>query len=413
MLTYIIVGVCICFTLALSARDIFRSRNLHGATSEEWLRHQYDYELSFTLLFKKLRLGFLGSLGSLLVFLALIPFMLGLLASVADGTLFLPGDAIGFFEDYRTLALIVVGAASIYIFRKVMDMVPETLHSIPNDTTDDLSKAQHHAHKIECCLKRVASVLFQTNGGRGRWGRALDVGLTILLASIVAISWASSVNNPPEIVDWKNPDYLWGNMFGIIYYSFIFFYILRICLGYLIRLVWCLWYLGKKLDEGNLLRIEPLNPDGAGGLGEFGKLGWRIDLVPLPPLMMAVYWYIFFPITAVFISGLIITILLVPVFFFGSLWGLHKAMAKAKSKALNDLSQQYNRNASIIKRLLNSEESVTIEKGLAAQEVLERVILLYERTSRMPVWPFDHTTLTRVFGYFLLPIIAILLQNVL
>ncbi len=418
MATYIILGVCMCFILALSARDIFHSRKLHGTTSEERLGHQWDYELGFPLLFKRLPGIHLfgkprfGSSGSRLVLAVLILFVLGLLASVADGTLFIPGDDIGFFEDSASLSVIVAIAATFYLFRRVMDMVPEALRSILRDTSDDLSQVQVDSD-IEGCLQEVASVLFQTEEGRGRWGRALDVGLTIGFASFAVLIYASGVFNPAEIVNWKGSDHFWGNMFGIIQLGLVFVYVVPRGLGYLVRLIWSLWYLGKKLGGANLLRIQPLNPDGAGGLGKFGNLAWRIDLVLLPILVVAVAWYMVWDITPTYVTSLIMAILLIPFFFFGPLWSLHEAMKKAKNKELRLLSQKFDPNASIVKRWLNNEEGVKREDGLEATEVLERIILLHERTSRMPVWPFDHTTLTKVSVYILIPIIAMVLQNAL
>lgn len=415
MSTYIIIGVCLFFILAVAARDIFYSRKLHGTTSEEWLGHQYDYEKGFPLLFKRLpeirlfgRLR-LGSLGSLLVFIVLIPYVLGLLASFADGALFLPGDEMSFFEDYTILPMLVAIAVTFYFFRKVMDMVPETFRFILNDTS------AQRALRIEICLERVAAALFQTKKGGVKWGRALDVGLTILFASLIAFVWASIVNNPSEPGGWGSPKHFWGNMFGIIEFSLAFVYVVPRGLGYLIRLVWCMRYFAKKLEEEGLLRIEPLNPDDAGGFGIFGKLAWRIDLVVLPTLIMAVFYYMtgYGYINTAYISGLIITILLIPIFFFGPLWGLHRVMVKTKSEELRILSQQYNLNVSIVRRWLKGEEGIKRIDGLAAKEVLDSVILMHEQTSRMPVWPFDATTLTRVLGYFLLPIVAIVLQAVL
>ena len=174
-----------------------------------------------------------------------------------------------------------------------------------------------------------------------------------------------------------------------------------------------MWYFGKKLYNERLLRIEPLNPDGALGFGEFGKLAWRIDLVLLPTMGMAVFYYMAGDIPVVYIIGLIILLLLIPIFFFGPLWGLHRVMLKTKSQELRILSQQYNLNVSIVRQWLKGEEGIKRIDGLAAKEVLKSVILLHEQTSRMPVWPFDTTTLTKVLGYFLLPIVAIVLQAVL
>ncbi len=137
MATYIIVGVCVCFLVAVSLREIFRIRTLTGETPKEWLEHQYDYDIGFSLLFKKApnnhihkRKWLIGTLGKLLLFFILAPCLLGLLASTIDGTLTLPDDDVGFFEDYLFFFLLVTIASTFYLMKRAMDLVPETFNSV-------------------------------------------------------------------------------------------------------------------------------------------------------------------------------------------------------------------------------------------------------------------------------------------
>ncbi len=174
-----------------------------------------------------------------------------------------------------------------------------------------------------------------------------------------------------------------------------------------------MWYLGHELGESKLLRIEPLNPDGAGGLSKLGNLAGRIDLALLPSVIFLVYWYVVWDMNPGYIGAIIIAIILTPVFFFFPLWGLHKAMDKAKRAELELLSEQFNKHALTMKQGINIKKHVETPEALRAQEVLERVILLHQRASRMPVWPFDHITLTRVFLYVVLPVATIVIKNIL
>lgn len=417
MPTYITIGVCISIIVVLTARDMLHKRELRGTSFKKRLGHPFEYDWGLIFLHKWLpalplyKKRQLGSIGALLISLVLVPNVLGLLASFADDSLFLPGDAAGFLEDPIFFPYTIVIATTFYLFRKTMDIVPATLDSIPRGTPDNPSRAQLPS-AIRHQLGFVASVLLQAGEQRGRWGRVPDVVLTVLLIGMVTISYASGVyGEQTEALNWRSPAFFWGNMYGIVFFFFMMGYLLRTALAFVIRLIWCMWYIGKKLGDRDGLRIEPLSPDGAGGLGQFGKLAWRIDLLLLPTMSLAVYWYWTWDLTPTYITGFVVLILLVPLFFLLPLWGLHGAMKKAKAQELQLLSQRFDLNASVMRQWLRGKWDVDRQQGLEATAVVERVLLLHQRASHMPVWPFDLTVLARVVGYVLIPLLLILIQR--
>ena len=165
MSTYIMVGVALCFTLALSARNIFRVRKLHGEEPEEWFGNWCSYDPVFSLFFKWLPATRLfperwqsfpkwrfGSVGSVLLLFVLVPYLLGLLASAVDGTLLPPLDVegngyTGFLDDLLFLSIIVGSAATVYIFRSIMNIVPETFLSLFNNIPEERSEGGGQRHR--------------------------------------------------------------------------------------------------------------------------------------------------------------------------------------------------------------------------------------------------------------------------
>jgi len=170
--------------------------------------------------------------------------------------------------------------------------------------------------------------------------------------------------------------------------------------------------IGNTLSRENLLNIEPLHPDGAGGLAEFGNLGRRIALLILPISLYLVFWWYnrILPgerVDFLFWIAAGVVILMVPVVFFVPLWGLHTAMTKAKSRALDVLSRHFDNNAATMWKWLGNAGSITRDEGLTTRENIENITVLYEHVSKMPVWPFNSTTIVRLGGYILITIIPV------
>ena len=72
---------------------------------------------------------------------------------------------------------------------------------------------------------------------------------------------------------------------------FVFVYFIRVLLSYVIRLSIAMRSIGKAFTGKNLVHIEPLHPDGAGGLAEFGGLAWRMTWLVLPIALYLVFWW--------------------------------------------------------------------------------------------------------------------------
>lgn len=405
----IIIGTLVSILLLL--RDTLRKRDLIGANPREYFSHPFDYELGWRLVFIKLpRIPYVGSLITLILFFFLLFYVPAMIGSSFDGALHASDEFVAFFEESLLLGGAIVTGTMCYLYRRVFEYVPHAMACIAKsrNTQDGRYTISSEA---EAHLKSAASFIFQTGNGRKRSWLLFDVLLGIILICAVAIPELRALQADPGVSIWSDPDYPVGNIVNILV-LFVYVYFIRLLLSYVIRLSIAMRSIGNTLSRENLLNIEPLHPDGAGGLAEFGNLGRRIALLILPISLYLVFWWYnrILPgerVDFLFWIAAGVVILMVPVVFFVPLWGLHTAMTKAKSRALDVLSRHFDNNAATMWKWLENAGSITRDEGLTTRENIENITVLYEHVSKMPVWPFSPTTIVRLGGYILITIIPV------
>ncbi len=144
----------------------------------------------------------------------------------------------------------------------------------------------------------------------------------------------------------------------------------------------------------NEVLLQPLHPDGCGGLRSLGDISLSINsLVGIVAVYLSVIAFsdfsplqnpIFF--VVVICYGLIATYL-----FFVPLAGAHDLMDRKKSEVLHALNREFQ---STYVKVSASQFS----EGISLQDAqkIESLERLYRIASRMPVWPID----TRIIGQF-------------
>jgi hypothetical protein len=420
--TFIILGVSICICILLFVLDERRRRNLDETIAQDWITYPSDTktdstshdaylynEIGLRLIFYKLpRIKTLGKFSSLIIFFVIIPWLLLLSASLVDGTLTLQGDSTGLLEDYLHPCIFLTIAVTFYIFQGVMNSVPRTFMSLGQSN----DRSERSKTFLSQQTTSVACYLMQTPQSRGWKGMIMDLSVLALAASLIAIVFVADAFNPPETVSHTSQDYFWGHLVFIVIYTIMLCYFVRIMFGYVIRLILSMQAIGRRLSEENILRVQPIHPDNAGGLGEFGKLALRIDLLLMPLVAILVIWYVVTGTVDVpVILAMVFAILALPVFFFLPLRGLNQAMSRAKQQEVGNLSDQFYEHWWTMKNWLEGKEDVTDEEGQRAQESLERIILLYDRAARMPVWPFDRSTIGRVITSVGVPVLTVIARR--
>ena len=418
MATVIAVIIGASLSLLVLLRDTLPKRDLRGTTSREYFSHPFDYELGWRLVFTKLPgIQYAGSLITFVLFFALVTFILPMIASLIDGTLTDPQSRYmftAFIEDPLMVGQPLLYGVMFYLYRRVFEHVPDAMLSIARSrNTQDGNYTI--SPKAEDQLKSTASFIFQAGDGRKTPWLLFDVLGGIALICMVAFSELNDLRADPLGSVWADPGNPFGNAANILLLFFVF-YFARPLVSYLLRLAVAMWSIGKAFERENLLHVEPLHPDGAGGLAEFGNLGWRMASLILPIALYLVFWW-FARIPAgrgagvFFVPGIIALVVMVPVVFFLPLWGLHTAMAKARKRALDVLSRRFYDNAPAMRKCLEGEGSVTRDEGLGARENIENISALYEHVSKMPVWPFNTATVVRLGGYMLVVLMPILVQR--
>jgi len=167
-------------------------------------------------------------------------------------------------------------------------------------------------------------------------------------------------------------------------------------------------FLGRIFGVDRKIGIEPLHPDGCGGLRPLStfslKLTAFIGLAGATLLLVERNY--------IFARGLGGTAFAVPVhvmalvlllggvvFFFAPLMAPHRRMEAAKVEALHRLSDRFH---TVEYRTLSQLATLKSEGFAAAARDLDSMRKIYDLIDSFPVWPFD----VRIFRYFAVAVIG-------
>jgi len=155
--------------------------------------------------------------------------------------------------------------------------------------------------------------------------------------------------------------------------------------------------LGSKLD----VRIEPMHPDGAGGLQHIGRLANAVNSFVLVVLIFLSLLVLFDPFTANVLAYKVVfwvVFLLSPFFLLLSLSKAHRKMSARKAEDLERLALTFQHHYAKLTRGGKG-------KPYEVEDANEIVAVhgLYEIVDKMPVWPFDTTSVRRFASLFLVP----------
>jgi hypothetical protein len=161
------------------------------------------------------------------------------------------------------------------------------------------------------------------------------------------------------------------------------------------------------LTKLQVIKLRPLNPDKAGGLGVLGKYSLKMVLFLLPPLFPIMGYIFFGNVNILFVVGLTLYIPFLILAFFFPLSGAHGAMKNFKDQELRMLSEEFN---SIYDKFIKNIRDDNLPEIIEEFELMDKLGDLYNKANKMPVWPFDTNTLTK-FGSILAAIITSIWLN--
>lgn len=172
----------------------------------------------------------------------------------------------------------------------------------------------------------------------------------------------------------------------------------------LLNIIYALYVFTKELDSRNALNIKPLAPDGVGGLS---VLAAPVISFTYPMLVFGVMLAMQFlkENTELSIHNVFLLFAFIPIFllsFFTPLLRVHDAMKRAKENLLDDFSTLFSQTS---QKFLDEVRapSLNVEEFSRLEVSMRGLAECYERIEKMPVWPFQISTLYRLITAGLLP----------
>lgn len=161
-----------------------------------------------------------------------------------------------------------------------------------------------------------------------------------------------------------------------------------------------LFFLNQLLHSFTIC-INPLHPDGAGGLGILREIMWNSTGIMLG-VVLSFYEDSILSSRVVDIALLIgAYVVLIPTLLIGWLILPHRVMLQARKAVLQPLTDEYDKVISGMKSV-TSEDTATITAGT---ERLSALIQRYELwRDTFPVWPLEIREMRQLLVAFILPV---------
>jgi hypothetical protein len=171
----------------------------------------------------------------------------------------------------------------------------------------------------------------------------------------------------------------------------------------------------NTLFQDETIRVEPLHPDGAGGLSPIGaftsSLGYMIFMIGVAYSFRIVGQNIVdFAGTDDIMTwlGLVIYLVVSPLFFFLPLRAVRAAMIRSRDGLLMELSAEFDVIFNELHKL-RSKNAEMIEPYLKRYRQINETRKIIEK---FPVWPFNIGNLRNFFGLVVIPILPALISIV-
>lgn len=169
-----------------------------------------------------------------------------------------------------------------------------------------------------------------------------------------------------------------------------------------------IWGLQKILEYN--IDVQPMHPDGAGGLGPIGDLSAALSYFAALIVMFISILIVCDPAASgnvVFVAIICVLYVIAPFIPFLSLSKANKKMQMKKTAVLNALNVTFQDQYRRLTKTVNGS-GYDIDN---ADEILA-VNELYHIVEAMPVWPFDLKTLRRVVSSIVVPLVIFIINQI-
>ncbi|MBU8913254.1 MAG: hypothetical protein KOO61_04470 [Spirochaetales bacterium] len=340
--------------------------------------------------------------------LAVIPAVLLFVTSWLSGTLYLDGDALGYLEDYIFAFFFISLPAMVVLVAVLVNTLPGTLHSLKlvirraEGDTDEPGPTMQ-AGDFNALLKKFETKITGVKG----WYRVLKYGghaVGVLYALYALKSHYFAVDTYTYDI-WSSQDHLLNLAARTIYEVVLFGVVVPALFYKFLMVLHTIRAMFRALTDTHVIRLRPLSPDNAGGLGMIGGYSLKMVYVLLPALVPLLLYVLFMPFTPIIMIGLIVYIPLLILVFFYPLSGAHQAMKRYKTVELEFLARQFNRAYDTFTSRVGSETFQIDDEAAQAADLMSKIEELYNKANKMPVWPFNVQTLTRFGATVTIPLI--------
>lgn len=309
-----------------------------------------------------------------------------------DNALTLEGESVGLLEDVVMFAIV-----GMFMFAPIMlSLLTSAYNQVLEHTEYYLSisdeERQNFNQRISDHMNLKSRFSKKLSGCFILTGFIFFVVFQLIIP-ISGISQSSSWSMEPS----KYPlIYLAATLWGFTYSVLI----IPTILWYTFQISFSLFGEISKLSKNDDLNINPIAPDGCGGLKILGNLSVRVTQVPSLGVIFLTSWIFVFGFD---IAALVLSILFMPFLFGIFLWplmGIHGAMVRSRELAIKDINLLFLKEHENLVNTINQDTSY-----LAYQHAhnITALYTMYNHVMNMPIWPFDRRTISRIGTVMIIP----------
>ncbi len=342
------------------------------------------------------------------ILFSILPFIIFMFSAKIDNSLFL-NNGLGLLSDIIFLSYFIfiplIFSLAIIYFPYINEVIKSLNNVVIIKENSNNSDKDLFTYKDFNQLLNKFRKIINAEGkySKIKWGLIIG-GIGWLLMGANA-HWNAVSNYGQDI--WSSKNHLTSFVIRTAYEAIIFGILFPLVLHKYLTILYSMKNILQELTERKALKLRPINPDKAGGLGKMGQFSLKLVFFLLSPLI-PIFAYIFFgQINIIFLVGLTLYIPLLIFAFFYPLSGAHFAMKKFKEEELNRLSKEFNK---VYDEFNNKLRKISLNQLNIEFEVLEKIDALYKKAEKMPVWPFDTETIAK-FGSILAAIITSIWLN--
>lgn len=360
-----------------------------------------------------------------LLALSVLPAVLIFGFGVAQGILWLPGDANGVLEDPNVLSyfpmvfLVVIGV------RHAVERQYQTINSLWNrrvlrfESDTSYLESQYPEYASSLTLTHVqelisfydfllAKATFRgsnpeiscPDGYRSVYKnfRRVFFGIVLIgalvLITITYYHWFAIEMYGIDF--WASSSYPVGFLIRFVYEAVLFLVVFPVVLIQALVSLFLVYHPLKRVGESNGIQFQRFALDDASGFSQFGiqSLTNVLALIPFAgPILMVT---LFIPTTIFHIIGLVLVIGAVPLLFLAQLWSAHRALSRMQEMELAFVGEAFTQNYHLYKRRLveaDTMEELGDEALVTHGEALEKADVVFNGIKKQSTWPFDRAQL--------------------